>query len=747
MKSKTHIYLANLIMEDLERGGLELEGFGKYQIPEEIRKAILGNADYFRAGAIGPDFYPDMIVGQTIIHPENSGEWLEYMFRQVTEISTADERRPGIVAFFAGVMTHYAADLYGHDYVNGWAKGWFPSVDEILSSAEKAKIIIRHILVETYMDQKVPAKECFRIKIPVSFLQECFSDRDCLKRYPKSKSNLLGYMGELSMDVHEKSQDNTIGMLDIFNYYNSWDRDIRNGITEWINTWNKVAADTMSENGLSKAKEDIKYWFSNYFLKMTFLPTALMDIIKKIAEIIDDLNLLKPVKELLLKAVTDIAIQLVYVTTGVKVSDIEEALRELEQIFKNPKLYLNNGILYPEKNITDQLDREFGNYGRSRDTMNQSFEAFYHSLNMAKLCLLGPANLNKLASLSNTAGTPFRNRTCVGSVRKLSVRIETSRDIYSGTDDNVYFAILMKDGRQYEQLFDKSGYNDFEAGDKDTYSMNLPENVQLSQIHAFRLRKDYLHISDDWKPKHIWISDQYTNKLIYEKEINVVIKDRKHYLMETDLKDAKAEIELDPGIISFMYSLDAKGLGEENPTLDKQWAHDGFAFYGDVNLRKKVMTKLFHLSSSRYTSSIFNDYTLAGDKNRITAVKVHAGYIVDSIQLVYDDKYNSPVHGGPGGNEYKMDIIKGDYITQISGSIGSYEYSGEADTIGKLVIKTKNGITFSFGNEKCFVKRENFVCKAPEGYQIFALMGKYIRTDDLDNSYLSRIGIGLLKRM
>ncbi len=747
MKSKTHIYLANLIMEDMERGSLELEGFGKYQIPGEIKQAILNNADYFRAGAIGPDFYPDMIVGQTIIHPENSGEWLEYMFEQVTRLSAADERRPKIVAFFAGVMTHYAADLYGHDYVNGWAGGWFPSVDEILSKPEKAKIIIRHILVETYMDQRVPAKECLRVEIPTSFLKECFSDSDCLKRYPKSKSNLLGYMGELSIDVHKKSQDNTIGMLDIFNYYNSWDKDITNGITEWINTWNKVAADTMSEGGLSKAKADIKSWFSNYFLKMTFLPTALMDIIKTMAEIIDALNLLKPVKELLLKTVTDIAIQLVYAATGIKVRDIEEALRELEQMFKNPKLYLNNGILYPEKNITDQLDRDFGNYGKSRDTMNQSFQAFYHSLNMAKLCLLGPTNLNKLASLSNTAGAPFGNRTCVGSVRKLSVRIETSKDLYSGTDDNVYFAVLMKDGKEYEQLFDKPGNNDFEAGDTDSYSIELPRNVRLSDIRAFRLRKDYIHISDDWKPKYIWIKDQYTNKPIYEQKINVVIKDRKHYIMEVDLKDVQAELELDPRIISFMHSLDAKGLGEENPTLDKQWAHDGFPFYADVNLRKKVMAGLFHLSSSLYTASIFNDYTLASGKNRISAVKIHAGYIVDSIQLVYDDKYSSPVHGGPGGNEYKMDILKGDYITEISGSIGTYEQSGASDTIGKLIIKTKNGITNSFGNEKCFVKKEDFVCKAPEGYQIFALMGKYIRTDNLDNSYLSRLGIGLLRKL
>ena len=75
----THVYTANLLSEDAldgsvtvgynvnsENGGQDL----KYSIPQEYIDAIQAYPEMFRAGALGPDMYPDIITGQMYIHPE-----------------------------------------------------------------------------------------------------------------------------------------------------------------------------------------------------------------------------------------------------------------------------------------------------------------------------------------------------------------------------------------------------------------------------------------------------------------------------------------------------------------------------------------------------------------------------------------------------------------------------------------------------------------------------------------------------
>lgn len=733
--------MANLLMEEMTAGKLRLNGFGEYEVPAEIKNAILSNPDFFRAGAVGPDFYPDMIVGQTIIHPTNSGEWLSYMYQEVLGISTSDSRREQIIAFFMGFMMHYAGDLYGHDYVNKWARGWFPAIAEALKDTNKMKIIVRHILVESYIDERVPQNENLNLKAPIDFIKECFASEKAIARYPQDdKTNFLNYMATLGINVHNTALTNKVGMLDIFNYYNSWDKDVQTGIWQWLSTWNDIAQALLEENGLAKSKELIKMWFSSYFIKMTFVPDFIMKVIKGIAEIIDYLNILEPLKQLLLEQVKEIVCAMVYAATGVRVEDVEAALKQVADMFKNPKLYLNNGILYDERNITDQIDRELGNYGKSRNTLDQSFKAFCNCLNMGKLCLMGPNELNRLAREGGrTESAPFTSYKSIPSIRKIIITIKTSKDMWSGTDDNVYFGIITKDGKTYEILMDKPGYNDFERGDVDDYIFELPKQIRLDEIKQFRLRKDYIKISDDWKPEWIKVTDTDTRRILFDKTINQVIKDRNPYYMDVNLvgKIPQVAVEIDPSIISFMYSLDAKGLGMENPTLDKQWAHDGFVFFGDPNLRKNVMTKIFALDTSEYDHIIYNDYTLAKTHNRITKLIVWSGYIVDSVQVVYDTNNISQRHGSYSGRSGEVVLADGEYITEISGSIGKYNYGDDHQTIGQLGIKTSTGRIYTFGAGNEFVKERNFSFKPSKR---FALMGKYYGGLD-GNHYLSELNI------
>ena len=145
MKTKTHIYMADLLIEDLRANKLVLPGIGTFTPPAEVRNAVINHPGAFRAGSVGPDFFPDMLVGQSAMHGEESGKWLTLMFKRLL-VSKFSEREKNL-SFALGYMLHYAGDMFGHDYVNHYAKGWFPDISEIPSNPELAKIIARHILV------------------------------------------------------------------------------------------------------------------------------------------------------------------------------------------------------------------------------------------------------------------------------------------------------------------------------------------------------------------------------------------------------------------------------------------------------------------------------------------------------------------------------------------------------------------------------------------------------------------------
>ncbi|OPZ87739.1 MAG: hypothetical protein BWY74_03326 [Firmicutes bacterium ADurb.Bin419] len=137
MKSKTHIYMANLIAGDLTKyGSLTLPGVGTFTPPADVIDAIKAYPGAFRVGAVGPDFYPDMLLGQTVIHAEDSGKWLSRLFAEYGRLPSNAPDRKKCYAYILGVMMHYAGDMYGHHYVNNWARGWW----EYSEDTEKLKI-------------------------------------------------------------------------------------------------------------------------------------------------------------------------------------------------------------------------------------------------------------------------------------------------------------------------------------------------------------------------------------------------------------------------------------------------------------------------------------------------------------------------------------------------------------------------------------------------------------------------------
>lgn len=568
-------------------------------------------------------------------------------------------------------MMHYSADLYGHEYVNRWALGWFPDIKEALSDGEKMLKIVRHVLVETYMDNKVPKDQSTDLNFPKGFVSRCFLSSEALGRYPSNTA--MKYAEEMREYAFNKSQDNTVNMVDIFNYFKSWQQDLDNGIDAWLDTWHKITID-MTANGRSiqDAKNELSYWVSNYFGYMTPAPDKFVDFVK----VLDSLNIFKPVKELIIEEAKKFLNDFVKAATGI---DVADSIAEIKKMFEQPELYLNNGILYADKNITEQLDKEFGNFGQSSDTLNQSFYAFSQCINMGKLCLIGPENLNSI--IGNAKGQKldvFKPLLCTGSIDALNITIKTKKNDWPwdgyGTDDNIYFGIALKNGEYFELLLDKPGYNDFESDACDTYYFKLPKHVNYSEVAEFRLRNDHIAIKDDWTPEWMRVCDQFGREL-WGGGLNQTFTGKAQLALRVDTAQLSQnnQLQMDHKIISFLYSLDGVGKTDNNnPTQYKQWTDENNIFFTDPVLREQVYKKLF------------------GDGNHYT-------YVPRAFHLGFSKGVDTFVNNEKSGLTVVLSAAGNDDCTYTGQEIGAtntnhYEiYSKLTELSGRFSMRCTNG--------------------------------------------------------
>ena len=125
--SMSHANSADIILMELQRmenrrrdrrAGVTIFAYGKedtsktpytYLIPEEFEDAIMSYPDAFRAGSLGPDFYPDIIVGQMMTHPYDarktmgSGEWVKLLVESVNCLSIPAVFAISVICFISVV--------------------------------------------------------------------------------------------------------------------------------------------------------------------------------------------------------------------------------------------------------------------------------------------------------------------------------------------------------------------------------------------------------------------------------------------------------------------------------------------------------------------------------------------------------------------------------------------------------------------------------------------------------------------
>jgi hypothetical protein len=147
---RTHLWMAQTIHADVaDDCRVTLREGRNFALEAATCSAIRDHKGEFLAGAIGPDAFPDMAMGQTVIHPGlehkrgwATADWLQHL---LTKAQTPPE-----IAFSTGFLLHAAGDIFAHSYVNNYAGDVFVLADERLVEQ-------RHTLLEKYIDARLPA--------------------------------------------------------------------------------------------------------------------------------------------------------------------------------------------------------------------------------------------------------------------------------------------------------------------------------------------------------------------------------------------------------------------------------------------------------------------------------------------------------------------------------------------------------------------------------------------------------------
>ncbi len=120
----------------------------EYRVAEDVVNALKRFPAEYRMGHIGPDAFPDFVVGQLTTHPGlkdgwKTDDWLQWLLRK-------RQAGDGERAFIYGYLGHAAGDMFAHTYVNTYAGDIF-----LLTDVEQT-VERRHFALEDFIDRHTP---------------------------------------------------------------------------------------------------------------------------------------------------------------------------------------------------------------------------------------------------------------------------------------------------------------------------------------------------------------------------------------------------------------------------------------------------------------------------------------------------------------------------------------------------------------------------------------------------------------
>lgn len=159
---RTHLWIADQVYADLADCKLNIRD-QLFDVAKETCDAIRANRGAFLSGSIGPDAFPDLVVGQSVVHPGVEGGWqAEDWLQRLLENARAEDE----IAFSWGYAMHFAGDMFAHTYVNNYAGDVFE-----LFAGGTPNVELRHFRLEKYVEQHLDYTVDPRdLEVPAGFL-------------------------------------------------------------------------------------------------------------------------------------------------------------------------------------------------------------------------------------------------------------------------------------------------------------------------------------------------------------------------------------------------------------------------------------------------------------------------------------------------------------------------------------------------------------------------------------------------
>jgi Zinc dependent phospholipase C len=143
---KTHVWISQEVLNEVLADGHVTLGGRRYKLPEHVYNALRIHPERYRMGSMGPDVFPDPVVGQSTTHRGVDGgwqtdEWLKHVLRGA--------QSPEEIAFAYGFVAHAAGDIFAHTYVNAYA-------GDIFNLKDEREVERRHFVLEKYIEALTP---------------------------------------------------------------------------------------------------------------------------------------------------------------------------------------------------------------------------------------------------------------------------------------------------------------------------------------------------------------------------------------------------------------------------------------------------------------------------------------------------------------------------------------------------------------------------------------------------------------
>lgn len=337
-KPPSHLFGVEGAILDVQDGTVAIPdgsgGVDAAAVNPTIRAAVEAYPEYYRAGAVGPDAFPDTLFGQAQIHPDTrthndegpvddtdtaqTHEWLRYLWEQAWDPSQDPTARLQNIAFALGYMGGHAnGDVWAHTWVNSYAGGVFPDFTDL----EHSDISVRHVVIEGYVDKHRPGfedKTGYALKAPTSWV----ADKLILSDFARSRSESPVYdmffglqdgLVDLEAPLHHDNTtqdelcgtvagvtvcvpdptDSPVNLIEwgidslIEAYLDAWIEDIDRGLRDWVKVWEVIAQEMFSgkKPNTDAILDAMSAWIYKDLLSMLGLPDFVGDGLFLVSEV------------------------------------------------------------------------------------------------------------------------------------------------------------------------------------------------------------------------------------------------------------------------------------------------------------------------------------------------------------------------------------------------------------------------------------------------------------------------------